>query len=351
MLVSPSIDHVQASLLLLFAVASAWGRHHAKSVLFSTPRNHGVPHARSQAIMDTPTKSYAIVDSGHTYPSDQYGPFLTKAQKIELHNEFSDTLKQLQILRDSVTTTYNVCKRTKAFTKGNRDIHAWCRETCKAANEAKKVADKAVASLEAGLTMVANAREVDGVVNRTDDAIEEDQDDVATDTSSIASAAPSDDQNSADEASFASSQESHKRRPLLDLTGIPRDVLSMHSIPKEWTQPVLDYIRGCFDKKSQIPGIDREQIKSRLKLVIDDVLDRRDMDSTRWDKVHTPQQAIQHERNAASAQLPPKPDISKMSEKQKKKAKRNQKRLQRGLISATQAKSTQNLLVAPQSPA
>lgn len=65
----------------------------------------------------------------------------------------------------------------------------------------------------------------------------------------------------------------------------------------EWPLPVRQYVQRSFAPENAIPGVSREEMEAKLRLVITGVAENNKLDVVDWNSLPLPQAMIQNERN------------------------------------------------------
>lgn len=73
---------------------------------------------------------------------------------------------------------------------------------------------------------------------------------------------------------------------------------------RSWPQPVRDYVQRSFAAENYIPGVERQEMESRLKKVISEAAENGTLNDVQWKSLPLPQQMINMERLSAPAAWP-----------------------------------------------
>ncbi|EAW13381.1 SAC3/GANP domain protein [Aspergillus clavatus NRRL 1] len=65
----------------------------------------------------------------------------------------------------------------------------------------------------------------------------------------------------------------------------------------EWPAPLRSYVQRSFAPEHQIPGVERQEMETKLKTVITEAAEKEQLETINWDALPLPQVMIQNERN------------------------------------------------------
>ncbi|MCJ1227595.1 hypothetical protein MMC12_004251 [Toensbergia leucococca] len=85
---------------------------------------------------------------------------------------------------------------------------------------------------------------------------------------------------------------------------------------RDWPLSVRQYVQRAFAIENAVPGISRQEMESKLKLIISDAADNNTLNALDWETMPLPQQMIQRERAIVvqtSAETPRANDLSSLS--------------------------------------